>query len=364
MTQLPETDLVNHRSASAYVRRVTIVVLLLVACAFPLVFSSPTVTSIGVFTLIYVCAATSWNLFAGYSGYIPLGHAVFFGSGAYAFAIIAADAHLAGGGAVFALLPVSGVVAAVIAIPYGIIALRTRRHTFVVITIAIFFIFQLAAYNLGFTHGSSGIATPTPPWSAATYNDPFYYVALALVVVSIAASVAIRRSRFGLHLFAIRDDEERARSLGVHVSAVKLTAFTISAIPVGMAGALWAYFLGQIYPQFAFDPLFDLAIALMAFLGGLGTISGPILGALLLEPLQQYLTLQFSVGGLYLIIYGVIFLAVILVLPQGIIPSVATRWHRRRGRPVPNGTTRRRPNTAAESAQPSPEPAPAHQATR
>lgn len=324
---VPAASLVGPRSRATS-KLLSVVVLLALACVFPLVFTDPTTSSIGVFTLIYLTAATAWNSFAGYSGYIPLGHAVFFGSGAYTLAIASSDWHLPGGYEVFALLPLAGVVAGLIAIPFGLIALRTRRHTFVVITIAIFFIFQLAAYNLGFTHGSSGIQTPTPPWSAAAYNEPFYYIALAIVVVSVFASWAIRRSRFGLHLLAIRDDEERARSLGVRVSWVKLAAFTMSAIPVGMVGALWAYFIGQVYPQFAYDPLFDLAVALMAFFGGLGTISGPILGALLLEPLQQYLTLQYSVGGLYLIIYGVIFLAVILVLPRGIIPTLGA-WIRR-----------------------------------
>lgn len=335
-------------------RAVPVVVLLALACAFPLVFTDPTTSSIGVFTLIFLTAATAWNSFAGYSGYIPLGHAVFFGSGAYTLAIASTDWHMQGGYEVFALLPLAGVVAGLIAIPFGLIALRTRRHTFVVITIAIFFIFQLAAYNLGFTHGSSGIQTPTPPWSAAAYNEPFYYIALAIVVVSVFASWAIRRSRFGLHLLAIRDDEERARSLGVRVSRVKLTAFTMSAIPVGMVGALWAYFIGQVYPQFAYDPLFDLAIALMAFFGGLGTISGPILGALILEPLQQYLTLQYSVGGLYLIIYGVVFLAVILVLPRGIIPTLGD-WIRRvwvtyRHTAPPDDDRDRAPDDPAEAA--------------
>lgn len=318
----------RHRLSRA-TRVLAVVVVVALACLMPVGISNPTVMSIGVFTLIFVSAATAWNSFGGYSGYIPLGHAVFFGSGAYTLAIAASDWHIPGGYTVFALLPLAGVVAGVIAIPFGLIALRTHRHTFVVITIAIFFIFQLAAFNLGFTHGSSGMQAPAPPWLGNSYNLPFYYVAMALVVLSVFASWAIRRSRFGLHLLAIRDDEDRARSLGIRVSSVKLAAFTMSAIPVGMAGALWAYFIGQVYPQFAYDPMFDLAIALMAFLGGLGTISGPILGALLLEPLQQYLTVQYSVGGLYLIIYGAVFLGVILVLPRGIIPSVGTWLHRR-----------------------------------
>jgi len=316
-------------SRSRLIRRGLISLLLLVFVLFPFVFSNPTYTTIAVFTLIYMTATTAWNGFAGYSGYIPLGHAAFFGTGAYTFAVIAQSNHLGAGYGMFGLIPISGLVAGLVAIPFGLVALRTRRHTFVVITIAIFFLFQLVATNLGITGGSSGLQVVSPNWPGSTYNDPFYFVALGLLVLAVAASWTIRRSRFGLQLLAIRDDEARARGLGVRVGRVKLTAFVISAIPVGMVGAVYAYFVGQVFPQFVFDPLFDLSIALMAFFGGLGTIWGPLLGGLLLEPLQQYLTFSYSVGDLYLIIYGVIFLAVILLLPMGIVPSVSAWLDRR-----------------------------------
>ena len=113
---------------------------------------------------------------------------------------------------------------------------------------------------------------------------------------------------------------------------MKLSAFVLSAIPVGMAGAIYAYFLGQIFPQFAFDPLFDLSIALLAFIGGLGTVWGPLLGALVLESVQQYFTVQSGASQVYLIIYGGLFLIVILLLPRGVIPSVEEligRWRTR-----------------------------------
>jgi branched-chain amino acid transport system permease protein len=124
---------------------------------------------------------------------------------------------------------------------------------------------------------------------------------------------------------AIRDDEDRARGMGVRTGRVKLAAFVVSAIPVGMVGGLWAYFLGSVYPQSAFDPLFDIALALMGFFGGIGTIAGPLVGALVLESLQQYFTQTFSANGLYLIIYGGLFLVVILLMPRGIVPSVSHR---------------------------------------
>jgi branched-chain amino acid transport system permease protein len=304
---------------------------------FPLIFSNPTTTSIAFFVLIYMIAATAWNVFSGFSGYIALGHAVFFGAGAYTLAVGAEKLHAAAGWTPFALVPLAGLVAGAIAVPFGLIALRTRRHTFVVITIAIFFIFQTLAFNLSFTGGSSGLQTPFPLWTAVGYNQRFYYVALAILVATVAMAVVVRRSRLGLQLLAIRDDEDRALGLGVRTGRVKLFAFTLSAIPIGMAGAVYAYFLGQIFPQFAFDPLFDITIALMAFFGGLATVVGPLLGALVLESMQQEFTLRFSAGGgIYLIAYGALFLAVILVMPRGIVPTlsdaVTTRQARRTGR--------------------------------
>jgi branched-chain amino acid transport system permease protein len=309
---------------------------------FPLLVTDPSATSIAVFTLIFMVATAAWNVFSGYSGYLALGHAVFFGSGGYAVALAARDWHFKGGWDVFALLPFAGLVAAAIAIPFGLIALRVRRHTFVVVTIAIFFIFQLAAFNLGFTGGTSGIELPIAPFAVATYNNPFYYVALVILVLTVLMSWAVRRSRFGLQLLAIRDDEDRARGLGVKVARVKLIAFVLSAFPIGMVGGLYFYFLGQIFPQFAYDPLFDVSIALMAFLGGIGTLVGPVLGALVLEALQQYLTQSVSGTGTYLIVYGILFLIVILLLPRGVVPSLAQfiagrRARAARGAPGPPG---------------------------
>jgi branched-chain amino acid transport system permease protein len=300
------------------------IAVLAVLAVFPLAVSNATVTTIGVDTLIFAVAAVAWNIFSGYSGYISLGHAVFFGAGAYTVGIAARAWHL-DGDTVFALLPLAGGVAAALSVPLGLIALRVRRHTFVVITIAFFFIAQLTATNVSWTGGSSGILAPSPNWNAATFNDPFYYIALALLVVTTAASWLIRGSRFGLQLRAIRDDEDRAAGLGVRAMPVKLTAFVISAIVTGMAGGLWFYFIGQAIPQFAFDPLFDLSVVVMAFFGGLGTICGPLLGALIIEPAQQWLTLQYTNEYLSEILLGALFLAVILGLPRGVIPTAAER---------------------------------------
>jgi branched-chain amino acid transport system permease protein len=300
-------------------RPVALVALLAVAVAFPEIFPSPVVTNYGVFALIFVAVASAWNIFSGFSGYISLGHAVFFGSGAYALGVAARDWHVTGT-AVFALLPLSAVVGALIAVPFGLIALRVRRHTFIVITIAVFFIFQLMAFNFSFTGGSTGLNAPFLSWSAQTYNNPFYYIALACSVGAIAAAWLVRRSRFGLQLRAIRDDEDRARGLGVRAMRVKMSALVLSAAVTGLVGGLWFFYLGQVQPQTGFDPLFDLFVVLMAFLGGLGTVSGPVLGALIIEPGQLYLTANTN-GYISEILLGSLFLVAVLLVPRGVIPT-------------------------------------------
>jgi branched-chain amino acid transport system permease protein len=304
-------------------------VILLIFLAFPVVITDPTTNSIAFFALVFMVATVAWNMFSGYTGYLALGHAVFFGSGGYALALLCAHLNVGGGWPSFALLPLCGIVAALIAIPVGLIALRTRRHTFVVVTIAIFFIFQLVAYNVGFTGGTSGLFLPLPPF-AGNNNKPFYYVALVILLLTVAVSWLVRRSRFGLQLLSIRDDEDRALGLGVKTRRLKLSAFVLSAFFVGMIGGLYFDFVGQVFPNTAYDPLFDLSIALMAFFGGLGTLAGPLLGALVLESLQQYLTLSFSSNGTYLIAYGVLFLLVILIMPRGVVPAVSDLVKRRR----------------------------------
>jgi len=329
------------------------IALLAAAAVFPLVFTNGFVTTIAVFTMIFVASAAAWNIFSGYSGYISLGHAVFFGCGAYAVGIAARDWHVTGT-AVFALLPLAGVVATLIAVPFGLIALRVRRHTFVVITIAIFFIFQLMAANFAFTGGAVGISAPFLTWQAATYNNPFYYIAFAIAVGTVALSWLIRGSRFGLQLRAIRDDEDRARGLGVRPMRVKLAAFMLSALVTGLAGGLWFLFVSQVLPQSGFDPLFDLSVALMAFLGGLGTVAGPVLGALMLEPAQQYLTQQFTNGYLSEIILGALLLIVVLVVPRGVIPvggEKITSWlATRRGHTAAPGVVSEPPPAAATAS--------------
>ena len=314
---------------------------------FPLIFTNPTVTQIGVFTMMFLLAVSGWNIFSGYSGYIALGHAAFYGLGQYTVALLVIHLGVSPGWEYFALLPAAGLVAAVAAIPIGFILLRVRKHTFIVLTIAIMFIGQLLAFNLrSLTNGSQGLEVPSPTWSGQAFNEIFYYVAFGCAIIAIAVSWWVRRSRYGLSLLSIRDDEERARGLGIRTISVKLSAFALSAFFVGIAGGIYAPLIGSVYPQFGFDPNYDLAIAVMAFTGGLGTIAGPIVGVLLLEPLQQYFLLEFGGANVFLIVYGVLFVIILRLLPAGIVPTINGAWRswaaRNRGapsEPAPTGAT-------------------------
>ena len=319
---------------SRYARPGLLAALAAAAIAFPWVFTSPATTNYGVLAMIFVTVASAWNIFSGYSGYISIGHAVFFGSGAYAMGAAAQGWNVTGT-ATFALLPLCGAVGALIAVPFGLIALRVRRHTFIVITIAIFFIFQLMAYNLSFTHGTQGMNAPFLNWPASGYNTPFYYIALAFAAGAVAISWLVRRSRFGLQLRAIRDDEDRARGLGVKTMRVKLAAFVISGCLTSMIGAVWFFYLTQVQPNTGFDPLFDLLVVLMVFFGGYGSVSGPVLGALIIEPGTLWLNTQVSSYDAEIML-GAIFLVIVAFVPRGIIPT-GGEWITRirtRGRPA------------------------------
>jgi branched-chain amino acid transport system permease protein len=318
------------------VKLTALLALLGCSIAFPQIWSNPAVTQYGVYAMIFVTVATAWNIFSGFSGYISIGQAVFFGSGAYVMGIAAQRWNFQGTSA-FELLPLVGLAGGVIAVPFGLVALRVRRHTFIVITIAFFFIFQLMAYNLkGWTNGVSGLNAPFITWGPVEFNTNFYYITLAFAVATILIAVIIGKLRFGLQLRAIRDDEDRARGLGVKTMRVKLSAFVISGIITAMIGAVWFLFLGQVEPNTGFNPLFDLMIVLMAFFGGYGSISGPVLGALIIEPGTLYLGTVPSLNGISEILLGGIFLVVVLFVPRGIVPTGAEYLTklRTRGRPA------------------------------
>ncbi|HEX3931035.1 MAG TPA: branched-chain amino acid ABC transporter permease [Nocardioides sp.] len=296
------------------------------------------ILNILVFTLMYAVMSSAWNLVGGFAGYPSLGHAAFFGIGAYSMNLWFEHRTLHSGYEPFLFLPVIGLFAGLVGLGVGAIAMRTRADVFAIVTITLLFVTQTLAFNLrGLTHGAQGLSIAVPPFPLATFERPFYFVLLGLLAVAMGISYGAMRSKFGLSLAAIRADEDKARGIGVRVLGVKLLAFSVSVGLTAMVGGVWAYYEGYIYPQFAVDPLVTIAIVLMTFLGGRATLWGPVIGALLLETTQQ--TLAYTLGGsqFYLIAYALVFLVVMLLMPQGIVPSVQDLLRRRRRRSVVDG---------------------------
>jgi branched-chain amino acid transport system permease protein len=330
---------VRRTPRARLIRGAGVIALFVFTLAVPAVAPDPATTNIAVFTMMYIGLATAWNIMGGYTGYISLGHAGFFGFGAYSLGLLLAHLRIEGGYTPFLFVPAAGLLTAVLAAAIGWFALRTRAATFVIVTIAFMFMLQLLAENLvGVTGGGAGLSFPIPPWSGDFFNTPYYYAMLVLAIVGLAASWLIRQSKLGLGLLAIRDDEDKALAVGVPTRAFKLTAFILSATLVGMIGAVYGYYVTYIYPQFVVDPLIGISMVLMVFLGGLGTLGGPVLGALILEPAQLWLAYNYGASRLYLVLYAAVFLVVILVLPRGIIPSLSELFERWRVRVGPSAS--------------------------
>ncbi len=301
--------------------------LVAVLVAAPLLLSANWLVNLLFFTVLYAAMSVAWNLIGGYAGYPSLGHAAFFGLGAYATADVFGSSHvLHSGYEPFLLLPVIGVAVGILALPIGAIAMRTRKDVFAIVTITLLFVVQTLAFNLkSVTGGAQGAGLAAPPFPVETFNRPFYYAAAGLLILAMLISYGASRSKIGLALSAIRGDEDKARGLGVPTLGVKLLAFAVSVGLMAIAGGIWAYYIGFVYPQFAVDPLITIAIVLMTFLGGRATLWGPVLGAAILMPAQQLLAYYIGGSRLYLVGYAAVFLVIMLLLPRGIVPTLAYR---------------------------------------
>lgn len=302
-----------------------------VLAALPSVIGQHWQVNLLVFTVMYAGLACAWNIIGGYAGYPALGHSAFFGVGAYAIAIGTSHLGTGGGYRPFVLIGPIAIGTGLVVLPIARLLLRTRAAAFAVLSITLMFIVQTLAYNIrSLTGGSSGLIVPIAPFPAAAFERPFYYAMAILLALTVAVCWVVRTSKLGLALNAVRDDEDRARGLGVQTEFVKLLAFAVSAGLTAAFGAVWAYYVSFLYPGFAIDPLLALGVILMAFLGGRRTLWGPVVGAALVVPAQQYFAYRFGASHLYLIAYAALFLLVIYLLPDGIVPSLARRLSRLR----------------------------------
>jgi branched-chain amino acid transport system permease protein len=277
----------------------------------PLVVRRDDVLNFVFLILLSITLAESWNIVAGYAGQVNLGHAAFFGLGA-----LAARTLWIGGTPIAVGLVAGAVIATLFALLIGVAAFRLRGAYFAIGTLALGEILRTTVNN-----ALPEIST-LPARTIATYRlTERYYLALALAALSVIVVAALAGSRLGLGMRAIREDEEAAEASGVGALRLKLTALALSTGLAGLAGGLFAFYHISYYPSHPFGPHWTFDALLMTFIGGVGTLHGPVLGAVLYVVLKEYVALRWV--DFHLLIFGGLFIAIVLLLPGGLVQAAA-----------------------------------------
>jgi branched-chain amino acid transport system permease protein len=303
-------------------------VLIAVAVALlPFAVEDVYVQNILILTLMYTALSQSWNILSGYCGQISLGHALYFGLGAYTTAILFTK---------FSVLPwfgmlAGGALSALVAMALGYPCFRLRGHYFVIATIVIAETGLLLFLNWDWAGAATGINIPVQDDSWLTFQFartklPYFYFALALAYVTWLVTWVLEDSKWGYWWRAVKDNPDAAESLGVVVFHSKMAAAAVSAFFTAVGGAFYAQFVSYIDPDSVMSFQFSLLMALPAVLGGIGTLWGPAVGAAILIPLTE-LTRSYMGGtgrGIDLILYGALIVIIALARPEGLV-GVFTR---------------------------------------
>lgn len=297
---------------------------------YPLLFADPFFQRLGALVLLAAISASAWNLVGGYAGQVSVGHAVFFGAGAYMpllFYKLWESSPLVG-------FPAGMLLSVIIAGLIGVPTFRLSGHYFSMATIAVAELIRILVANWDFVGASVGLMGPAVGrgWWDLTFRSsvPYYYFFLVVLGALLALTYGVQRSRIGYYLRAIRAGERAARSLGVPVSRYKLYAFMLSAAFTSLSGSLYAAMVGFADPTSVLGILVSVQMVLMAALGGAGRLFGPLLGAAILVPLQTTTNSLFGGGGtgLTYILYGGIIMAISRYEPGGLLEL----WDRMRAR--------------------------------
>jgi branched-chain amino acid transport system permease protein len=288
------------------------------------------------YTYLMAGLAAAWNIIGGFGGQFSLGHGVFFAIGAY----LTAGLYVGAGISPWLVMPLGAVAAAAISALISWPTFRLRGPFFAIATMAFNEVAAvLSNYFDSITGGPRGILIPfRAGFANMIFIERWKYAVLMFVFLAVvmAVAVALRRSRLGYYLLAIREDEDAARAAGIDVLAVKLWGMAISAGLTAVGGTLFTMYLRFVDPPTLFSlPDVGVKFALLALIGGIGTITGPLLGAALIVPLENYL--RAWLGGLWpgahLIVLGLIMVLAALFMKRGIVGALTAGWRRRtRGR--------------------------------
>jgi branched-chain amino acid transport system permease protein len=266
---------------------------------------------------MYVALTQSWNLLGGYTGYVSLGHVAFFATGAYTTAVCMSRYGLSP----FATFLLGGVFAGILAALVGYPVLRLKGAYFTISSLLLAVVMQLVFLNWEFVGSSTGLWYKPIPVSIEANRTIFYE---AMLILAIAVTLAVRhveRSRFGVGLSAIREDEDVSKTMGINTPWLKMKAFVLGAFLAGAVGGIYGYYMSYVHPDMTFSMNMSLLILLMAFFGGCRTWSGPLLGAVVLSLVNQ-LIVTFIGAEMSRIFYGLLLAVVIIFMPDGVLPYV------------------------------------------
>ncbi len=291
-----------------------ILILLILLATSPLYAPAYTVILLSSI-LMYTIITVSWVIFSGPTGYMSLAPAAFFGVGIYTSAILGNKFSLP------VVIGIAGLASVCLALLVGALTLRLRGIYFAIFTFGLVELIKhlLLYLELHITGTRGRFVIPVD-------HTTVYYVMLGIFAVLMLTTYLIRRSRFGLALQSIGENEEAAAHTGINVTVVKVITFAISASFIGAAGAIMATRWTYIDPYIAFNPLFSFMPVLMAIFGGMGQLYGPILGAAIFSYLEEFLITRFP--ELYMLIFGIILVVAILYLPQGLVGLIEKLWKR------------------------------------
>ncbi len=287
---------------------------------YPLMLPGAFYLDIGVTFLLVAISASAWNIVGGYAGQVSVGHSMFFGVGAYTPLVL----YTLWGWPPIAGIPVGIVLSIGLAIVIGMPTFRLTGHYFSMATIAVAELIRISfgTWDLvGAAIGLQGPAVARSVWDLTFRSElPYYYVFLGVLAILLVTTAALERRRFGFYLRAIKASERAARSLGVPVRQTKMQALVLSAAFTSVAGSLYVIKTGFIDPDSAFGILISVQMVIVAALGGAGTLFGPLVGALILIPLQSATNSWFGGGGtgLTYILYGGIIVVIARFEPGGL----------------------------------------------
>ncbi|WP_305784331.1 branched-chain amino acid ABC transporter permease [Symbioplanes lichenis] len=306
-----------------------VVVLAVAILSFPSLAPNPYILSSGIVVLNYAVLATAWNFVGGFTGYISLGHGALAGLGGYATGLLVTKAGMPA----FVALIAAAVLVAALAVPLGMAALRVRGASFVIVSIALVLILLLVFQSwASLTGGSRGLVVPRPFPSLLRpeHHRVFFFLYGGLLALALLTWWIVDRSRFGLGLKALREDEDKASALGTPTFTYKLIVFVLSATFTALGGGLYALWFGDLDPVFQFSVLTGSYLVLMALLGGVRSLYGPLVGALVVGTALEYFKGSFGNTPLHLVATGVLLAVVVLVMPDGVLPALAAGWSRLR----------------------------------